>query len=198
LVKWISCLSSKQAVWVRFLHGRPKVSMLIVPVNISRQIEIAEPQLVAGSKIPVRLTSVAPLLEQLGISDLKNDVYAYAAIMGPHSKIRVHKDEQYPVKWSLIIPPVGHEDVNIEIVSIKEGAIEQSEGIGLTPVGTQYVSYREEDCVLVESWNLKYGACYFSPTDYWHRAVNNTDKPCVIFSIRSTKIEIEEVLKRIS
>jgi hypothetical protein len=171
--------------------------MLFVPVNIHRQIKVEEQLLVAGRKIPVRLTPVDPLLEQLGILDLKDYVYAYAATMGSYSKIRVHRDEQYPVKWSLIIPPVGHEDVNVEIVSIKQDAKEQDEDIGLTPIGTHYSSYREEDCVLIESWNLKYGACYFNPTEHWHRAVNNTSEPKIIFSIRSAKIEIDEILNRL-
>ena len=194
-MKWISCLSSKQAVWVRFLHGRPKVSMLIVPVNLKHQIKIPEQEVVLGRKIPVRLTPAFPILDQLGLLDLKDDVYVYVASIGPRSTIKSHKDDQYPVRWSLIIPVVGHEDVDIEIVSIREGA--EIESV-LTPIGTSTVSYPENDCIPVESWNLKYGACYFNPTDHWHRAINNTDQPCVVYSLRSKTIEIDEILARIT
>jgi hypothetical protein len=169
--------------------------MLIVPVNIKHQIELPEREIVSGRKIPVRLTHSFPILDQLGLLDLKDDVYVYAATMAPHSIIKSHKDEQYPVKWSLIIPPIGHEDVNIEIVSIKTDAKMESV---LTPIGTPTVSYLEEDCSVIESWNLKYGACYFNPTDNWHRAINNTDHPRIVYSLRSTRIEIDEILNRIT
>jgi hypothetical protein len=171
--------------------------MLIVPVNVKHQIKIPDQEILPGRKIPVRLTPAFSILEQLGLLDLKDDVYVYAATMGPYSTIKSHKDDQYPVKWTLIIPPVGHEDVDIEIVSIRDGA-EQEKNAGLTPIGTPVVSYLEEDCILVESWNLKYGACYFNPTDYWHRAVNNTDQPRVVYSLRSTTIDIDEILARIT
>ena len=176
----------------------PASCMLLTPVSIKHQITLNDKELLVGNKIPIRLTPSKPILEQLDLIDLKNDVYVYAAIMGPKSKIKVHKDDQYPVKWTLIIPPVGHEDVDIEIVSIKERAIPESEKIGLTPIGTPVVSFKDEDCILLESWNLRFGACYFNPTDHWHRAVNNTEEPRIVYSLRSTSIEIDEILKRIA
>jgi hypothetical protein len=169
--------------------------MLIVPVNVKKQIKIPAQEIVSGRKIPVRLTPAFPILDQLDLLDLKDDVYVYAATIGPHSTIKSHRDDQYPVKWSLLIPIVGHEDVTIEIVSIRTGS--EMESV-LTPIGTPTVSYSENDCIPVESWNLKYGACYFNPTDQWHRATNNTNQPCIVYSLRSTTIEIDEILNRIT
>lgn len=172
-----------------------KVSMLIVPVNIRRRVFIENVKVPRDIKIPVRLANALPVLEQLGLLDLKNDVYAYTALMEPYLKLSVHKDTQHPVKWSLIIPPVGHEDINIDIVSIKEGAIAKSV---MTPIGTPTTSYQESDIIINESWNLKHGACYFNPTDCWHRAVNNTNEPRIVYSLRSSTIEIDEILNRIT
>lgn len=172
--------------------------MLITPVAIKHQIILNNKELLVGNKIPVRLAPSKDILSQLNILDLQNDVYAYAGIIGPKSKIKVHKDEQHPVKWSLIVPVAGHEDVDIEIVSLREGASVITEKVGLTPIGTQFQSIKDEDCILVESWNLKFGACYFNPTEHWHCAVNNTEETRIVYSLRSTSIEIDEILKRIA
>jgi hypothetical protein len=171
--------------------------MLIVPVNVKHQIDISDRVILPSPRIPIRSALSFPILEQLGLLDLKDDIYVYSATMEPKSKIKTHKDIRWSGNWSLVIPPIGHEDVDIEIVSIREGA-EQDEDAGLTSIGTPGVSYLDDDCILVESWNLKYGACYFNPTDNWHRAVNNTDQLRIIYSIRSMTLGIDEILNRIT
>ena len=168
--------------------------MFIVPVNLRKGLELRNFTPMFG-KIPVRKTDSISILEQLDLLDLSQDLYVYSASLEPNTKIGVHKDYQYPVKWSLLIPPTGNDNVELEIVAPKPGSIETSV---LTPVGSRSPSYKDEDCQVIESWNLKYSPCYFNPTDLWHRAVNLCNRPQVIFSLRSSTIDIDKVLSRIT
>ncbi len=168
--------------------------MLITPVHIKKDIRMTTFTPVFG-QIPVRRSDASPILEQLNLNDFKDKVFAFSASIPALCKVGIHKDSQYPVKWSLLLAPVDNDNVLIEIVRPKSNVIQTEV---LTPVGTTSPSYRDEDCDVAESWCLKYGSCFFNPSDVWHRAVNLVNRPQIIFSLRSTEIEIDEVLKRIT
>jgi hypothetical protein len=172
--------------------------MIITPVKLSQVISKKDYNF-SVTTIPVQVASPMSILDQLGISDMSDDIEMLVGVALPNRRIPIHKDSPLlngtPIKWSLILVPTDEEvDVDLEIVEPFPNSVLDS---GIGPIGAKRYSHRRENCNLIESWNLKNGSCYFNPTLHWHGLANNLDKLQIIFSLRSGTIEIDDVLKRI-
>jgi len=137
-----------------------------------------------------------PYLKILGLEDLVNDVYTLSIWIGPNSKDIIHKDQRLDgtgAHWSLVVSPIGHEDVSIEIFDQINGT---SSALHENFHTTSIPLLHENNAKLINRWDMRNGSCIFDAYSYWHTVVNPTDQFRNILSIRSENLEIEKILEK--
>jgi hypothetical protein len=138
----------------------------------------------------------SPYLKMLGLEDLVDDVYTLSIWLSPNSKDIIHKDQRLDgtgVRWSLVVAPIGHEDVSIEIfdqINDTTNTFHQNFHKSSIPL------LDENNAKLVDQWSMKNGSCIFDAYNYWHTVVNSTDQFKNIISIRSDHLELEKILEK--
>ena len=178
----------------------PAKYMIITPIFLKKKFY--KKDFVFKEGPPVQVLDPISVLEQFDLLDLKNEIEMLGGHVSPYGSIYPHKDgpppNGLPLLWSILF--LAEEDKNdtgveLEIYVPKKDATSIFlEG----PVGNKKITYNPNDCDVIEIWNFKMGECYFNPTDYWHGARNYSNKAQDVFSLRSSTIEIDEVLNRIT
>jgi hypothetical protein len=172
--------------------------MCFIPVNIKK--EILKKNNYNSLPHTVNKIDSTFILEQLDLIDLQKDLHILLGIVPPKNCIDFHKDGpilQGLLKWSIVF--VSSDDNNIsgaiEIgVPLDSKSAIRSNG----PVGNQKIVYKRDDCKVIDTWDLKNGACYFNPVTHLHGVINYSEEPLFVFSLRSATLDIEKILKRIS
>lgn len=126
------------------------------------------------------------------------DLQCLEAVIMPQSSLEIHRDTDGTGKpediWSLVFCPNNNDNCFIEIYE------ETPETKLLTFKSVSGFTLNHLDpktAKLVDSWNIKDGACAFNAGAYWHTVRNPTDKHIHMLSFRSKKIESINILKKL-
>ena len=149
----------------------------------------------------IAYTDPFPILHNLGLPwrayfDFLN-LQCLEAVIMPQSSLEIHKDtddEGNPEDiWSLVVCP-NNDDCFVEIYE------KTSETKLLTYKSVSGFTLNHLDpktAKLVDSWNVKDGACEFNAGAHWHTVRNPTNKHIHLLSFRSKKIGSINILKKL-
>jgi hypothetical protein len=149
----------------------------------------------------IAYTDPFPILHNLGLPwrayfDFLN-LQCLEAVIMPQSSLEIHKDTDDKGNpediWSLVVCP-NNDNCFLEIYE------ETPETKLLTFKSVSNLTLTHLDpktAKLVDSWNMKDGACTFNAGAYWHTVRNPTDNYIHMLSFRSKKIESLNILKKL-
>jgi hypothetical protein len=114
----------------------------------------------------------------------------------PQSSLEIHKDTDEAGQpgnvWSLVFCPTGNEHCFVEIYE----ETPETKLLTFKSVSNFTLTHLDpKTSKLVDSWNLKDGACTFNAGQHWHTVRNPTNSYKHVLSFRSKKIESFNILK---
>ena len=147
----------------------------------------------------VMYTDPFSILRTLGVSKFDYfDLECLEALIKPQQSLEIHKDLNSAGRpgcaWSLVFCPNGNDNCFLEIYE------ETPETKLLTfnaPSNFSLTYLDPTTAKLVESWNMKDGACTFDAGSYWHTVRNPTDNYIHVLSFRSKEIKSLVILKKL-
>lgn len=147
----------------------------------------------------IAYTDPFSILYALGVPQCKRfDLQCLEALIIPQDFLEIHKDIDNvgmpAVAWSLLFCPNNNDNCYLEIYE------ETPETKLLTFKSVSNLTLTHLDpktAKLVDSWNMKDGACTFNAGAYWHTVRNPTDNYIHMLSFRSKKIESLNILKKL-
>ena len=175
----------------------PAKIMYFIPLELSKIISV-NPNPTPG-KTSWRLVDSRPYLLQLGLMDLINDVYTLSIWTKPLEAVEIHKDQEPNgggIKWSMVIAPIGHEDVTLEIFN--QTVLTNNDECVSMAGDNKILFLKVENAELVDSWDMQTGPCVFNAYNEWHRIVNRSNQFRNLISIRSTNVELSDLIKKIN
>jgi hypothetical protein len=148
---------------------------------------------------PVVYTNPFSILRTLGVPKWDHfDLQCLEAVIKPQHSLEIHKDlnrEGLPgCAHSLVFCPNGNDNCFLEIYE----ETPETKLLTFNSVSNFPLTYLDPTTAkLVETWNMKDGACTFDAGSYWHTVRNPTDNHIHILSFRSKTIKSFNILKKL-
>jgi hypothetical protein len=126
------------------------------------------------------------------------DLQCLEALIKPQHSLEIHKDlnsvGQPGCAWSLVCCPNDNDNCFLEIYE----QTPETKLLTFNSVSNFPLTYLDPTTAkLVESWNMKDGACTFDAGSYWHTVRNPTDNYIHVLSFRSKEIKSLIILKKL-
>ena len=126
------------------------------------------------------------------------DLQCLKALIKPQQFLEIHKDLNSVglpgCAWSLVFCPNGNDNCFLEIYE----ETPETKLLTFNSVSNFPLTYLDPTTAkLVESWNMKDGACIFDAGSYWHTVRNTTDNHIHVLSFRSKEIKSLITLKKL-
>jgi len=136
-------------------------------------------------------------LRLLNLSDLINEVCILSIWLPPGGISEIHKDQRPDgsgVNWSWVIPLLQHEEISIEIFDQTYSSNNSISSITSMAGGRPVHFLENENATIIDSWDMKKGSCVFDAYNKWHRVVNRSNHFANLISIRSSSLEMSELI----
>jgi len=147
----------------------------------------------------IAYTDPFSILRTLGVPKCDHfDLQCLEALIMPQSSLEIHKDINNvgmpAVPWSLLFCSNNNDNCFLEIYE----KTPETKLLTFKSVSNLTLTHLDpNNAKLVDSWNMKEGACIFNAGACWHTVRNPTDNYIHMLSFRSKKIESLNILKKL-